>query len=235
MTRRSKRSSNSSDRKSSSGLDGIADSEFNRRTFLKGTIAATAVVGVGGLALKGSSLAATTTSQTPTSSDPFAAQTITLIVNGTDYQVSVEPRDMLVNVLREDLGLIGTKRPCNRMECGGCAVLIDGTLQYSCTYPAIRLGNGQQILTTEAGVGAKSPDPVISALQQAWVTEDAGQCAYCGPGQIMSAAALLKSNTNPTVPEIKMALSGNLCRCGAYLAIINAVQAATTTLQGSGA
>jgi aerobic-type carbon monoxide dehydrogenase small subunit (CoxS/CutS family) len=176
-----------------------------------------------------------TSTQTQTVTvDPYAAQSVTLNVNGANYTVSVEPRDMLVNVLREDIGLIGTKRPCNRMQCGGCAVIIDGALLYSCTYPAIRLGNGQKILTTEAGVGAKSPDPVISALQQAWVTEDAGQCAYCGPGQIMSAAALLKVNANPTVAQIKTALSGNLCRCGAYIAIIAAVQAAATNLKGTG-
>ena len=97
------------------------------------------------------------------------------------------------------LGIIGTKRPCNRMQCGGCTVLIDGLAHYSCTYPALRLGNGQKILTTEGGVGAKNPDAVISALQNAWVAEDAGQCSYCGPGQIMAASALLKSNPSPTV------------------------------------
>ena len=212
---------------------------------MKVTSAATAAVGVSAVALATVksrspsplqlySSTSTSSAQQAVTVDPFAAQSITLNVNGAPYVVSVEPRDMLVNVLREDIGLVGTKRPCNRMQCGGCAVLIDGALQYSCTYPAIRLGNGQQILTTEAGVGAKNPDPVISTLQQAWVTEDAGQCAYCGPGQIMSAAALLKTNPNPTVAEIKTALSGNLCRCGAYLAIIAAVQAAATSLQGKG-
>lgn len=175
-----------------------------------------------------------TTTEQSTTSDPFASQLVTLNVNGESYQVSVEPRDMLVNVIREDLGLIGTKRPCNRMECGGCTVLVDGRAQYSCTYPAIRLGNGQQILTVEGGVGAKSPDPVVSALQEAWVQEDAGQCAYCAPGQIMQAAGLLKANPTPAVADIKKALSGNICRCGAYLAIIAAVQAAASSLQGSG-
>lgn len=220
---------------------GVLGSKMDRRGFMKTATAATAVVGASAVALTSikplelyTSTSSTSSNQQTATVDPFAAQTVTLIVNGASYAVSVEPRDMLGNVLREDLGLIGTKRPCNRGECGGCAVLIDGVVHYSDNYPAIRLGNGQQILTVEAGVGAKNPDPVISALQQAWVTEDAGQCAYCAPGMIMSAAGLLKANANPTVAQIKAALSGNICRCGAYIAIIAAVQAAATSLQGTG-
>jgi len=222
---------------------GMLGSKMDRRGFMKTATAATAVVGASAVALTSikplelytsTSAISTSSGQQSMTVDPFAEQTVTLIVNGANYTVSVEPRDMLCNVLREDIGLIGTKRPCNRGECGGCAVLIDGVVHYSDNYPAIRLGNGQQILTVEAGVGAKNPDPVISALQQAWVTEDAGQCAYCGPGMIMSAAGLLKTNTNPTVAQIKAALSGNICRCGAYVAIIAAVQAAAASLQGTG-
>lgn len=219
------------------GLVSVAKSEFSRRTFLKGSVAAGAVVGIGGLALKKSSLAATTTTQTTTTTDPFAEQQITLNVNGTDYPVTVEPRDMLVNVIREDIGLIGTKRPCNRQECGGCTVLIDDVPFNSCSYIALR-AQGKKILTTEGGVasttqGAPAADPVIAALQAAFVQEDGGQCAYCSPGQIMAAAGLLKQNTNPTVDEIKAAQSGNLCRCGNYLNIIQSVQAAAQSLGGA--
>ncbi len=158
--------------------------------------------------------------------DPFAAQSVQLTVNGTSYTVSVEPRDMLVNVLREDLNLIGTKRPCNRMECGACTVLINGTPINSCNYLATR-AVGKQILTIEG------TDSVLQALQAAWITNDASQCGYCQPGQLMTATALLKSNPSPTTDEIKSAMRGVICRCGTYLNIIEAVQAASTSLGGA--
>ncbi|MCL5067122.1 MAG: (2Fe-2S)-binding protein [Thaumarchaeota archaeon] len=138
----------------------------------------------------------------------------------------VEPRDMLVNVLRENLGLIGTKRPCNRMECGGCTVLIDNVPYYSCTYLAVRAAQGQKILTVEGG----SVDSVLKTLQAAWVTNDASQCGYCQPGRIMAATALLKNNSNPSVAEIQAGLEGVLCRCGTYVNVIEAVQAAAKNL-----
>ncbi len=162
----------------------------------------------------------------------FAIQTINLSVNGTTMAAQVQPRDMLVNVLREQLGLIGTKRPCNRMECGGCTVLIDGKPYYSCTLLAIR-AQGHQILTVEGGITSKTPDPVLAAVQTAWVPNDASQCGYCQAGQVMAATALLKSNPNPTVDEIKAGMSGNLCRCGTYLNIISAIQQAAQALGGS--
>ncbi len=158
----------------------------------------------------------------------FALQTITLNVNGTSLAAQVQPRDMLVNVLREQLGLIGTKRPCNRMECGGCTVLIDNKPYYSCTFLAIR-AQGHQILTAEGGAS----DKVLAAVQAAWVPNDASQCGYCQAGQVMSATALLKSNPNPTVDEIKAGMSGNLCRCGTYMNIIAAIQQAAQTLGSS--
>jgi aerobic-type carbon monoxide dehydrogenase small subunit (CoxS/CutS family) len=153
---------------------------------------------------------------------------IKLSVNGKDYYATVEPRDMLVNVIREQLGLTGTKRPCNRMECGGCTVLIDDKPYYSCTYLAIR-AQGKKILTVE-GSGV---EPVLSALQNAWHEMDASQCGYCQEGQLMSATALLKSNPNPTVDEIKAGMSGNLCRCGTYMNIIEAIQLASKSLRGA--
>ncbi|MDG7000763.1 MAG: (2Fe-2S)-binding protein [Nitrososphaerota archaeon] len=134
---------------------------------------------------------------------------------------------MLNNVLRDFLGLIGTKRPCNRMECGGCTVLIDGVPHMSCTYMALH-AVGKQILTVEG----TSVEPVLSALQNAWVQADGGQCSYCQPGQIMSATALLKQNSNPSIDDIKLSQSGNICRCGNYAGIIAAIQLAAQNLQG---
>ena len=156
-----------------------------------------------------------------------SAATIQLNVNGKNYYATVEPRDMLVNVLREQLGLTGTKRPCNRMECGGCTVLIDDKPYYSCTYLAIR-AQGKKILTVE-GSGV---EPVLKALQNAWHETDASQCGYCQEGQLMSATALLRSNPAPTVDQIKAGMSGNLCRCGTYMNIIEAIQLASKNLRG---
>lgn len=218
---------------------GLINTKVSRRTFIKGSVGAAAVVGVAAAVIgsEGTLQAVTSSPQTSASTDPFASQLITLNVNGTDYPVSVEPRDMLVNVIRDNLGLTGTKRPCNRQECGGCTVLMDGVPVNSCNYIALR-AQGKKILTTEGGVastvkGAPAPDTVIAALHAAFVQEDGGQCAYCSPGQIMAAAGLLKQNTSPTVDEIKVAQSGNLCRCGNYPNIIRSVQAAAKTLGGA--
>jgi aerobic-type carbon monoxide dehydrogenase small subunit (CoxS/CutS family) len=211
--------------------EGIINSKVSRRTFLKASAASAAVVGVGGLALKSQSVSKLqigSTAPTQTSeSDLFAPVSITLNVNGQDYTTTVEPRDMLVNVLRENLNLTGTKRPCNRMECGGCTVAITdstGTYAvYSCTYPVLR-AQGKQILTVEG------TDTVLQALQTAWVPNDASQCGYCQPGRLMAATALLKSNPNPSIDQIKTAIDGNICRCGTYINVLAAIQDAAKSL-----
>ncbi|MDG6914282.1 MAG: (2Fe-2S)-binding protein [Nitrososphaerota archaeon] len=216
------------------------DSKMNRRTFLKTSAISAGVVGLGGIALSAGNT--TTVLETPTASvpatsnsDPFASQTVTLNINGTNYQVGVEPRDMLNNVLRDYLGLIGTKRPCNRGECGGCTVLIDDVPHMSCTYPAFR-AVGHSIITVEGyNIPNSNESKVLNALQLAWVQEDGGQCSGCQPGQIMSATALLLNNPNPTVDEIKTAMSGNICRCGNYAGIIASIQTAAQNLQGGSA
>ncbi|MCL5066780.1 MAG: (2Fe-2S)-binding protein [Thaumarchaeota archaeon] len=203
------------------------DLELNRRSFMKLSAAGAVVVGVAGLSLKNPSLSLQSKAAGPVSPDPFASRTITLNVNQENFTLSVEPRDMLVNILRENLGLIATKRPCNRMECGGCTVLIDNVPVYACTYLATK-AEGHKILTAEGG----KVDNVLSTIQQAWVTADASQCGYCQPGRIMAATALLKSNSNPSVPEIQTGLEGILCRCGTYVNVIQAVQAAAKSLGG---
>ena len=197
---------------------------ISRRTFLKGTAAAGGIALLAGAALVAES---SRLSQPVSSREPILRKTVSLRVNGKDYMVEVEPRDMLVDVLRDRLNLMGTKRPCNRAECGGCSVIVNGQLQYSCTIPAIRM-EGAEILTVEG----YDVDPVIKTLQMSNWYEDAAQCASCVPGFIMAATALLKRNLNPSVDEIRCGLSGNLCRCGTYYNQIRAVQRASRTLRG---
>jgi len=134
---------------------------------------------------------------------------------------------MLVDVLRDTMGLIAIKRSCNRMSCGGCTVLIDGQAFESCTYIALR-AVGHSIVTPE--IAAK--DPVVNALQLAAPIADMAQCGYCNPGIIMAVTPLLKQNTNPSVADIKAALSGNICKCGNYMHIINTVMLAAKNLRG---
>lgn len=214
-------------------LQSIDSKKVSRRTFLKATAGTAAVAGVAALALESRSYAQTTpaasTTTTPTvdMTDPHAQIPITLTVNGQSYSTVVEPRAMLVNVIRENFNLIGTKRPCNRQECGGCTVLIDDQPFYSCTYLAVR-AQGHKITTVEG----TSSDSVLAAVQAAWVPADASQCGYCQPGRVMAATGLLKSNPNPTVDQIKAGLEGVLCRCGTYLNAITAVQNAAAALQG---
>jgi aerobic-type carbon monoxide dehydrogenase small subunit (CoxS/CutS family) len=206
--------------------------KLDRRTFLKSAVAA-ATLGTVAARAGSQTYAQVTPPPGPVSPpvvageviEPGEKRLVKLDVNGKEYTVEVEMRDMLVNVLREQLGLTGTKRPCNRMECGGCTVLIDNVPYYSCTYFAFR-AEGKKILTVEGG----DYEPVLKTIQNAWHEADASQCGYCQEGQLMSATALLKSNPKPTVQEIKLAMSGNLCRCGTYYNIIEAIQLASKSL-----
>lgn len=211
--------------------------KLSRRSFMKASAASAAVVGVG-LSLKPKLAATTNPLNFNNEPDVFAPITINLSVNGLPYSVTVEQRAMLVNVLRENIGLVGTKRPCNRMECGGCTVLIQQnggpwTPVYSCTVLASRVqAPNTQIMTVEANNAGqlKTLDPVLQQVQLAWQQNDASQCGYCQPGRTMAATALLKSNPNPTIPEIQAGLEGVLCRCGTYINVIAAVQAASQAL-----
>ncbi len=146
---------------------------------------------------------------------------ITLNVNGTDHQIEVDHRWTLLRVLRDVLGLTGAKRGCDRGECGACTVLVDGDPVCSCSMLALQVG-GRQVRTVE-GLGDANN---LNVLQEAFLAEDGGQCGFCTPGFIMSATALLESNTDPTEDEIKAALVGNICRCNAYGRIIESVKAA---------
>ena len=146
---------------------------------------------------------------------------ITLNVNGTDHQIEVDHRWTLLRVLRDVLGLTGAKRGCDRGECGACTVLVDDDPVCSCSMLALQVG-GRQVRTVEGLGDANS----LNVLQEAFLAEDGGQCGFCTPGFIMSATALLESNTDPTEDEIRAALVGNICRCNAYGRIIESVKAA---------
>jgi xanthine dehydrogenase YagT iron-sulfur-binding subunit len=157
--------------------------------------------------------------------------TINLSVNGATRKVMVEPRWPLVYVLREVLGLTGTKIGCERGECGACTVLIDGKPRYSCMTLAVE-AEGHQITTIEGLLEGEELGPV----QQAFVEEDAFQCGFCTPGQIMAVEGLLRGNPSPTIDQIRTGVSGNLCRCGAYQNIFSAaVKASELRRQKGGA
>jgi len=148
--------------------------------------------------------------------------TISLLVNGTPRKVQVEPRWSLAYVLREVLHWTGTKTSCERGECGACTVLIDGRARYSCLTLAVE-AEGHAITTIEGLLEGEKLGPV----QQAFAEEDAFQCGFCTPGQIMAVEGLLRSNPNPTRDQIRVGVSGNLCRCGAYKNVFKAAERAS--------
>src|SRR5579872_2590580 len=149
---------------------------------------------------------------------------IELEVNGDRHQLDVDPARRLSSVLRDDLGLTGTKLGCGEGACGACAVLLDGRAVNSCLLLAGAVA-GRAVVTIE-GISAAG----LTALQRAFVAEDALQCGFCTPGQIVSATALLAENPRPSREQIRAAMAGNLCRCGAYpkieLAVLRAAQEA---------
>jgi aerobic-type carbon monoxide dehydrogenase small subunit (CoxS/CutS family) len=146
---------------------------------------------------------------------------LTMKVNNQPVTVEIEPDELLVDVLRDRLGLTGTKIGCSEGECGACTVIMDGKPVLSCLLPALR-AQGREITTIEGLTDGETLHP----LQQAFVEVGAVQCGYCIPGFIMSAKALLDVNPHPTRDEIKEAIAGNLCRCTGYIKIIEAIEAA---------
>jgi carbon-monoxide dehydrogenase small subunit len=152
-------------------------------------------------------------------------QEILLKVNGANYQVSIEPWRTLVEVLRENLGLTGTKKSCNEGECGACTVIMDGRPVSSCLVLAID-AQGKEILTIE-GLSEREK---LHPIQEAFLKHGAIQCGFCTPGMVMSAKALLDENPKPTVAEVRKAISGNLCRCTGYQHIVDSIMAAATMM-----
>jgi isoquinoline 1-oxidoreductase alpha subunit len=153
---------------------------------------------------------------------------ITLRVNGTIFEVDAVPDTPLLWVLRENLGLTGTKYGCGISQCGACTVHINGEAVRSCSTP-VQSAVGKEIVTIE-GLSRSGLHPV----QAAWISEDVPQCGYCQPGQIMSAAALLARIPDPTDDDIDKAMSGNICRCGTYQRIRRAIHRAAAIIAGGG-
>jgi isoquinoline 1-oxidoreductase subunit alpha len=151
--------------------------------------------------------------------------TYQLSVNGQRREVDVDPTTPLLWVLREELKMTGTKYGCGISACGACTVHLDGIASRSCIIPVSLVGN-RPIVTIE-GIGA---DPVGRAVQDAWVDKDVVQCGYCQSGQIMTAVALLKDKPRPTDANIEQSMGGNLCRCGTYVRIREAIKSASTQL-----
>jgi carbon-monoxide dehydrogenase small subunit len=147
---------------------------------------------------------------------------ITLTVNGEAHEVAIEPRQSLLQVLREELHLTGTKEGCSEGECGACTVILDGQTVDSCLIFGLE-ANGRDVVTIEGLAQGDQLDPV----QRAFAEYGAVQCGFCTPGMILAAKALLDSTPNPTDADIRRGISGNLCRCTGYVKIVEAIKAAT--------
>ena len=187
---------------------------LSRRRFIKAVIASSAA------AATNAGITSATAQDRPTGA---VERLISLNINGQTRRVDVLPQETLAYTLRYKLGLTGTKIGCNRGECGACTVMIDGVTNYSCSTltHSVRARN---VLTVE---GVQRADGTLHPVQQAFIDELSPQCGFCTPGQVMSAVALLDENPTPTREEVRQALSGNLCRCGAYDHYLNGVMRAS--------
>jgi len=188
--------------------------KISRRKFLKGTGAALAVA----------TAAPKIEAQTPAAgvaTDAVPRSMIRVTVNGTERRIEIEDRWTLVELLRDHLGLTGTKIGCDRGECGACTVLLDGKPVYSCSNLAV-WADGRSVETVEGLAQNGGLDP----LQQAFIDHDAPQCGFCTSGQLMSAKGLLTRNPQPSADEVRAGMTGNLCRCAGYNHYVEAVLAA---------
>ena len=181
------------------------DGGSTRREFLRGVVCS-------GVAVSAAAYMFTGHSRQARAAVRGVERLVSLNINGKTRRVDVAPNDTLAHTLRYRLGLTGTKIGCNRAECGACTVLADDVNIYSCSTLTHQV-RGKKIQTVE---GVASPDGTLHPVQQAFIDELGPQCGFCTPGQVMSAVGLLKKNPKPTVDEARRAMSGNLCRCGAY-------------------
>ena len=188
----------------------------SRRSFIKGVIATGASVSAI------SWLAAPAAAPRQGAARGSVGRLVSLQVNGRTRRVDVLPQETLAMTLRYKLGLTGTKLGCDRAECGACTVMIDGVAHYSCSTLTHRVRE-REIVTVE---GLEGPGGELHPVQSAFIEELGPQCGFCTPGQVMAAAALLRANPNPTREEARRAMSGNLCRCGAYDHYLNGVMRA---------
>ena len=197
---------------------------FSRRNFIKGVIATGAAVSSTNYLFRGNAGALLAQAPAPGAVERL----ITLNVNGQRRPVDVLPQDTLAMTLRYKLGLTGPKLGCDRSECGACTVLLDGVPHYSCSILTHSV-RGRAVTTIE---GLASASGELHPVQQAVVDEQGFQCAFCMPGFVMSAVALLAANPNPTRKEAAEGLSGNLCRCADYNKILNSVMRAAEYTRG---
>ena len=194
--------------------------DLTRRDFLGGTGAA--IVAANAVPLKAQESRPEAEVEPEVADVPKTAITVT--VNGTRHRLEVEDRWTLNELIRDHVGLTGSKIGCNRGECGACTVLLDGEPVYSCSTLAV-WADGREIVTVEG----LERNGNLTPLQQAFMEHNAPQCGFCTSGQLMSATALLERNPQPTAVEVRQALAGNLCRCSNYNAIVEAVLAAAET------
>lgn len=199
---------------------------FSRRAFL-------AQLSAAGVAATAGTLHAAAQSGTPgqaeEASDEPGAIPVTLLVNGQEYHLKLEPRVTLLDALRERLHLFGTKKGCDHGQCGACTVHVNGRRVNSCLSFAV-MHEGDKITTIE-GLAQHGE---LSVMQQAFLVNDGFQCGYCTPGQIMSATALMTEPVGPEDDDVRAAMSGNICRCGAYTNIVTAVQEARNAAKRAG-
>jgi aerobic-type carbon monoxide dehydrogenase small subunit (CoxS/CutS family) len=195
----------------------LAHSKVSRRNFIKGVIASGAAVSAAGYVFRGAGTGgrAQAAAATP-------ERLVSLKVNGQTRRVDVMPNETLLTTLRYKLGLTGSKLGCDRGECGACTVMVDGVATYGCSVLTATL-RGREVTTVE---GIKGKDGGLHPVQAAFVAELGPQCGFCTPGQVVSAVALLQQNPKPTRDEARHAMSGNLCRCGAYENYLNGVMRA---------
>jgi len=153
---------------------------------------------------------------------------VEIVVNGAPRQVFVEPRRTLLDALRWDLGLTGAKRVCDEGDCGACTVILDGKPVYACLVLAVD-AEGRSVETVE---GLAGPDGAPHPVQRAFVADEALQCGFCTPGQVVSVCALLRENPSPTEDDVRRAIAGNLCRCGTYPRIVAAARDAAAEIRG---
>ena len=196
---------------------------LSRRTFLKGV----GVTAAGTAVLNSGVLAGAADSVSPRVAGPGAVPVV-LNVNGKERRVSVEPRTTLADALRYEIDLTGTKIVCDRGSCSACTVLLDEVPVNSCMLFALDVG-GRKITTIE-GLGDAAH---LHAVQAAFIEHDGMQCGYCTPGMVMSCAALLRRNREPSAAEVQQAISGNICRCGTYPKVVEATLAAARSRKGA--
>jgi xanthine dehydrogenase YagT iron-sulfur-binding subunit len=191
--------------------DGSACQGLSRRGFI-------ATLGTGAVAAAAAASAAGATAAAPQAL-PEAAELVkvTLRINGRRQSLMVEPRWSLLYVVRDLLGLTATKVGCERGECGACTLLVDGKSRYACMVLAVE-AEGVEITTLEGLMKGEE----LGTVQQAFAEEDALQCGYCTPGQVMAVEALLRENPKPTLEDVRRGVSGNICRCGTYPFIFKA-------------